>query len=735
MYRIIRLSFIGILWLGCTAFPGKSPGAEAALYVAPDGNDTNPGTLEQPFATLVRARDAARELKKARTTGDITVYFRGGYYHFSETVIFGLEDSGSEKQLVTYRNYPGETPIFTSGVHITGWQRISPDDPGCDFLPEAAREQVYVADIPDGLGLVRHLVDRSAHWLEKARVGVSDLVVTDRYIYGRSIEGQMWDPVEEKTTMHFSRSMEGLSNADDALELRLYPSDYNMNLLPVAAIDSSRLTTQIPGSYRLSLTDLWDWKGRYDVCWIDNLLEGLDRPGEWVWNTRTGKVYLWPKGGTDAIYAPTLVEYILVEGDIDYWGAEDRPVQYIVFDGLTFTNGERAVWEEGDAGIQHDWGMADKANALLRFRGAENCLVRNCTFSKSGGAGVRFDLHARHNTVDNCTFEYLGYEAVHFCGYGIGKKDVNRNNGFVHNEIHHVGMIKWDAPAITIWNSGYNRVAYNYIHHVAYKGVLLSAPRGRAFTRESPMREQAWNMARWDEIGSEALAKVVDSERGSRRVDVDDKICAPYRYLRGNIVEKNVMHDMSESLWGDGVFYITAVGSIDRPEDVNKILDNYVYDTDGNSEDQQTGIFRLVYMDAFGGNLEVHRNVWYNCKRHFEGIFMALWYDQAFPRANVFYKVDHYDHQEEDEEADPLMVPNRGKRVQPIGTLVLDDPESDIHMPDARALEDYLQIYRSLCSGELPGPENLPGAREILDGLEQVIRDLGGQVPACAGGK
>jgi hypothetical protein len=35
------------------------------FHVAPDGNDSNPGTEEAPFASIYRARDAIRELKGA----------------------------------------------------------------------------------------------------------------------------------------------------------------------------------------------------------------------------------------------------------------------------------------------------------------------------------------------------------------------------------------------------------------------------------------------------------------------------------------------------------------------------------------------------------------------------------------------------------------------------------------------------------------------------------------------
>ena len=54
MHRVIAL--MSILSLSCLAAP------EADLFVAPNGDDVNPGTLAKPFATLAKARDAVRAL-------------------------------------------------------------------------------------------------------------------------------------------------------------------------------------------------------------------------------------------------------------------------------------------------------------------------------------------------------------------------------------------------------------------------------------------------------------------------------------------------------------------------------------------------------------------------------------------------------------------------------------------------------------------------------------------------
>jgi hypothetical protein len=77
-------------------------------YVATNGNDNNPGTFDQPFATLQKAI-------KVSVPGD-TTYIRGGIYYLKKGYIINPElsygVSGIAGQPVCYFNYPGETPIF-----------------------------------------------------------------------------------------------------------------------------------------------------------------------------------------------------------------------------------------------------------------------------------------------------------------------------------------------------------------------------------------------------------------------------------------------------------------------------------------------------------------------------------------------------------------------------------------------------------------------------------------------
>jgi parallel beta-helix repeat protein len=79
----------------------------AVYYVAPGGNDSNPGTESKPWKTIQKA---ARTL----APGD-TVYIRAGTYQERVTP----QNSGSAGAVITYAAYPGEAPVMDgSGVSM-----------------------------------------------------------------------------------------------------------------------------------------------------------------------------------------------------------------------------------------------------------------------------------------------------------------------------------------------------------------------------------------------------------------------------------------------------------------------------------------------------------------------------------------------------------------------------------------------------------------------------------------
>jgi hypothetical protein len=110
-----------------SADPSGSAGRLATVYyVAPGGDDDDPGTQAWPWATFQHAADSAE-------AGD-TIYFRGGTYSLTEEAY--LTQSGTSVAPITFIAYPGETPIldgedsvgellildqYTSYVRISGF--------------------------------------------------------------------------------------------------------------------------------------------------------------------------------------------------------------------------------------------------------------------------------------------------------------------------------------------------------------------------------------------------------------------------------------------------------------------------------------------------------------------------------------------------------------------------------------------------------------------------------------
>ncbi len=525
IFVLIILSFI-------TSFQGAfAQGNEINIYVSPLGNDSNSGTKDLPFASIEGAKMYVRQIKSS-TQNNITVWLRGGTYKLDETLVFGLEDSGEGEQIISYKAYPGETPVLSSGYEINGWEKVQGTLPG---LPKAAQGKVMVATVS---GSFRTLYDDDGR-LPRAR-------------------SAMFIPLEGGSRNQI-KCPEGLlkdwENVED-MEMVVRPHHaWIMNVLPLKSVDveTQVATTSIDATYAMNFLHFLKTT---ESCWLENALEELDEPGEWALNTQEGKVYLWPRSDSRVV-APLLNELVRVEGNIDFEGSEDTPVRNLCFSGLTFKHGERYTLNTDDAGLQHDWDMLDKDNALLRFRGAENCAIEKCHFLDSGSGAIRIDLYGQNNKIMGNHIEHLGGGGILLCGYGPGTKDVNKNNLIYNNNIHHVGEIYWHSPGIFLWQSGENRVANNLIHHTNYTGLILSGCMTDFFQKKGG-RELARTL-RGNEIG-EIPAKPTFQD------------VSPFLHTQNNLIEYNEIHHVMEKMGDGNAIYIRGAGSN------NVFRRNYIHD-------------------------------------------------------------------------------------------------------------------------------------------------------------
>lgn len=539
-YRISRtaLSFALLLVAAAARLGG------ADFHLAPTGSDANPGTRARPFASLARARDAVRAHKAREPAQNYTVLIRGGIYRVEETVVFSTRDSAAPGFTITYVAERGEQPVFSAAVALTGWEREGP---------------FWTARLPEGLRPFLTLYDRAGR-MPRARG--APFSPTRDY---RKVEGL------DRFTLHFPPgALRNWANLED-VEIMIRPNyGWILNLLPLESVDvaAGMARTRIPASYpmikiRWGLKDV-NAKG---TVWVENVLDALDEPGEWVLNTRERKVHVWPRGERpEEIEAPQLTELIRIEGDIDYDGPRDVPVRGIAFRGLAFTRGDRWPWEKERLGstLQHDWEMFDRPTALVRLRGAEGVSFEHCRWLDSGGAGLRLDLHAQDNRVSDSEFAHLGGAGIVLAGYGPGTKDVNRQNQILRNHIHHVGEILWHAAAVSVWQSGENRVAHNLIHDLNYTAITVS---GRIAWRKDGLGD-GWRTIRWHEV--EPAGGVALAPQPGRRIAW--RLREPFLHGRNNLVEQNEIHDVVQKLWDGDAIYVSGTGR------GNRIRENFIHD-------------------------------------------------------------------------------------------------------------------------------------------------------------
>lgn len=565
---------------------GEQPAEKTAdFFVSPQGEDVwsgraavpNSARTDGPFATLTRARDAIRELRKTSPQKEFRVQLQGGSYRLAETVVFGLDDSAASGGRVIYSGAPGEKVVLSSGVPLNGWRKLK------EFpaeLPEAARGKVWVADLPSVCKQCFSLFDGEERLPRARGPGFSPPAMVQK----------AGNPANRIAFP--SGALRNWSDLASA-ELRVIPTaDYEMSLLPLATVDEAAgiATTTVPASRPMGAVKF------YSICaWVENVLAVLDEPGEWVFHPVERRVYYWPKGAEpgENVATPLLHELLRVEGKIDYDGPTDNPVTGLTFRGLTFTQVERLPWHgQTGWGLQHHWEMFDRSSAVVRFRGAEDCALEGCRITAASGTGVRLDLHCRKNRIVDNEISHVGQVGVLLAGYGPGTKDVNQANEVRNNWIHHIGEIYWASPGLMVWQSSENKICRNLIHNTPYSGITVSGR--QAWARDNVTADGA-RTVRWQEVGDPNDS--IEWESRER-----------FLHARKNLVEGNDIHHVMEIMGdGDGV-YISGTGG------GNLIRGNHIHDCI--SDHMGDG----VRCDDFQHGVTIEKNVIHNIRCVGQGI-------------------------------------------------------------------------------------------------------------------
>ena len=724
MLRRVLLLASSSMFLLWAAYPALGQ----QIFVSPDGNDANSGTsANSPLRTFQAGADRARALGAGTV-----VQFADGEYSFQQTAVLDTSHSG-----LTFQAAPGANPIFHSLQRVTGWS------------PDPSNGNIMVADLPSGISHVRYLQDQSESWLNRS---AAPQFTTTELAHPTNTDFQCVEcnNYREETQSNMSNIQYSVPNDPidwsparaAQYDLRASILPWHQEILPIAAYDQSagRISTSVPGLY--DLRD--DPNERPAQAWVMNTREGIDTPGEWA--SLDGKIYLHPRSGTNDIFVPRLTELVRIDdGTMDGNQPINTPVQNITFEGLTFTGGDFRVMQHGeganlanrDVTAQHDWAVVDEPDSLLRIRNAENITVRNSTFFKSGGGGIRVDRHAQNIEIIGNTMTQLGRGAITLTGRGPGHGDVNRDNEIAYNLIEQVGLEKWASVAILLDQSSNNHVHHNYIEDTRFTGIATVGPRQLAIAalaenlvEQGELLEfyqgREFHFAEWEAAVIEAAANSSDP------IIVGSLEAMQHVYNYNNLIEENALIDVSTGtdFFLNGQIYNSGSK---RSVDGNTIFQNafernylfqtrndvndYAYYSDSDQDAAQ--VIGNMIMGLMNGDNQPEAapiilafNQWAEST---DAPDMGLGLGEILLRANVTEDSTFCDGPECSHTIG-IDFSEEGQVINGVGG-------------DVAFLEIYRDMYRAIRDENFPQIDEIPGAQRMRDRLEAIITQFGGELP------
>jgi hypothetical protein len=422
-----------------------------AIYVAPNGNDAWTGRLDRPaagtqdgpLATISRALAAARSARSNGAVG-VSIEVRAGVYELRDPLVVKPEDSGPDAaHPLVIEAFPGEKPVVSGGRRISGWRS------------SRSNRDLWEADVPEAAGgkwVFRELFVNGKR-AQRARTPRSGFYRVD----GESPNGH-------PARFHFKPGdIRPEWALDSGVEVVMLLSWAELRM-QIRGVDESNRIATLSGVASQSNREK---NARY---YIENAPAGVDAPGEWRLDSKTGRVTYWALPGENPneadVRAPILTEIIRFEGDM-----KNRiPVGNVIVRGLEFAESNWTLGEKGDADPQ----AAVEIHGAFRADGAVNCAIEKCVFARLGGYALDFGRACQGVKIARNEIYDVGAGGIR-----LGEPeersgfDATSGNIIEDNVIHAIGRVYPAGVGVIVFQSSDNRILHNDIHDTYYTAISV----------------------------------------------------------------------------------------------------------------------------------------------------------------------------------------------------------------------------------------------------------------------
>lgn len=229
---------------------------------------------------------------------------------------------------------------------------------------------------------------------------------------------------------------------------------------------------------------------------VENVMEELDAPGEWYYNSEEGNLYFYPPEDVDVSKA--VLEGAVTSDLIKLIGdSPEEPVRNIRFCGIEFAKTHRTLFNSVyERPLRGDWGLARRGAVFLE--NAENIVLEGCRFDEIGGNAVMLSGYQRGHCIQKNQMSQIGASGILIVGKAAAVREPSHWDGDDHksfvtdtvpgakspdypadilvgeNYLHDLGIYEKQSAGICVSIAARIHIKGNTIHSCPRAGINIS---------------------------------------------------------------------------------------------------------------------------------------------------------------------------------------------------------------------------------------------------------------------